>query len=606
MKRSLLILPLLGLLATGCASNDPTLDDGKNPGSEQDIVNGQFLSVSISSVGSGTRAGEQYKDGTDDENSVSSVRFYFFTATGEPASVKYNAPAVEGQDGTYQSYYDWEPDAEQNTSTDSNIEKIISATIIINSESKDKVPYSVIAVLNPSEEYKNESGDQNLSVSELTSIIKDYNTEALTKKNHFVISNSVYLDEYGVEQIAVPVSGHIFTSESLAKENPVEIYVERVVARLDLSVSMTPLEGKTNIFDTGVKYEIVNTAKEEISYDDNIYVKFLGWNVTAATASSNLIKSIDATWADDLFGVSNEPWNNPGKSRSFWAINPNGVAYNYGNFGQALPSESNPNNFAYTNSGNIANAKTNFGTIAAPSSVYLQENAAEFDKDGFCNAYNNTKVIIAAQLVQKDGTTPITLAEWGFNYYTEAGLRTLLAQELNIYKITKTTDAGDNTEKTIYTKIDASDLEFVTAGSLDSSIKSAEKTGRYYVHAQLKKQEGVKWALSNAEGTAESSYDEANDLVKMIPQAKIWNGGYTYYFFDIRHLGAAEKPGYNGVVRNHIYSANISALTGLGTPIYDPNEVIYPEKPTNDNSLIAAEIKVLSWRIVPMDIKLQW
>ena len=60
-------------------------------------------------------------------------------------------------------------------------------------------------------------------------------------------------------------------------------------------------------------------------------------------------------------------------------------------------------------------------------------------------------------------------------------------------------------------------------------------------------------------------------------------------------------------MRNHIYDANITKLTGLGTPVYNPDEIIYPEKPIDDEeTFIAAQINILSWRIVKNDVELDW
>ena len=91
--------------------------------------------------------------------------------------------------------------------------------------------------------------------------------------------------------------------------------------------------------------------------------------------------------------------------------------------------------------------------------------------------------------------------------------------------------------------------------------------------------------------------------------AKVWKNGYTYYYFDIRHLNGSETGdviGKYGVVRNHVYAANINSLAGLGTPVYNPGETIYPEHPTDDDTYIAAEIRILSWRIVNQNIDLEW
>lgn len=68
-------------------------------------------------------------------------------------------------------------------------------------------------------------------------------------------------------------------------------------------------------------------------------------------------------------------------------------------------------------------------------------------------------------------------------------------------------------------------------------------------------------------------------LAKQIGHAQIHKGGLTYYYFPIRHLGngGETNAGYYGVVRNHIYNCTITKIAGLGTAVYDPKEVIYPE-----------------------------
>ena len=86
---------------------------------------------------------------------------------------------------------------------------------------------------------------------------------------------------------------------------------------------------------------------------------------------------------------------------------------------------------------------------------------------------------------------------------------------------------------------------------------------------------------------------------------KVWNKGYTYFFTDIRHLGA-DGPAYLGVVRNHIYAVNFRTIAGFGTPVLDPNEPIYPEKPENQPDDIEVTINILSWRLVSQDYSVDW
>ena len=130
------------------------------------------------------------------------------------------------------------------------------------------------------------------------------------------------------------------------------------------------------------------------------------------------------------------------------------------------------------------------------------------------------------------------------------------------------------------------------------------------------------YCIGDAEGTVANTA-AANLSLKNLGHAKIWNGGDTYYYFDIRHLGVSDttttgepegeqvttttySPGYYGVVRNHIYDATINTLTGLGTPVYDPNETIYPEKPEGSDLFIGAQINILTWRVVASGVDLAW
>jgi hypothetical protein len=79
----------------------------------------------------------------------------------------------------------------------------------------------------------------------------------------------------------------------------------------------------------------------------------------------------------------------------------------------------------------------------------------------------------------------------------------------------------------------------------------------------------------------------------------------TYYWTDIKHLGAANKTGEFGVVRNHAYKVNITDIKGYGTPVYDGTTgFIVPDKPEDIKTYVAAEIRILSWRLVENDYPL--
>lgn len=73
----------------------------------------------------------------------------------------------------------------------------------------------------------------------------------------------------------------------------------------------------------------------------------------------------------------------------------------------------------------------------------------------------------------------------------------------------------------------------------------------------------------------------------IVDRALVWNSGMTYYYKEIMHLN-----GLNGVVRNHIYGVNVQKIAGLGTPVYKPDEIIYPETP--EEMIITSRLKSTS------------
>ena len=616
--RKLFLIHILVLFLAACSVEDSSLKDEERSGVMERADDNRFISISIISTGISSRAGDdtkydqndgpEYKDGQGAENDVYKVRFYFFTNSGDAAMVKYVAD-TNGEQSDYVSYYDWHPTAEDiQDSTNGNIEKILKAHIIIDVYQNDLLPFSVAAVLNPSERYKNSAGSENLSLDELCAVVRECNVKQLSQSSDangmFVMSNSVYASKTGVVMEAQPVADHIYATQDEAEDDPVVIYVERVMARLDLSVTIKALDDShPNVYNTGVSYNTVyDYTGDKPEYvgdtDGNIYVKFLGWNVTATPDKSRLMKHIDARWDEQLFGWTDEPWNDPQRFRSYWAVNPDDVEYRYGDFWYALNGTRN----------DLQDA--DFGFTA--KSVYLQENAAANNDNGMQEPYDNTKVIIAAQLVMGDGNTPVTIAEWGLNYYTLNGVKTVLADNLDLYRLTEV-DGGYK-----YEKIRPEDITFVTAGTQNPTIitpaenggapenTSEDNRGRYYVYPVLVN-DGSIWTLGKGdEAMLLDSYEAADEIVKRLGKVKIWDNGYTYYYFSIAHLGNKGFPGEYGIVRNHIYDAAITSLKGLGTPVYDPDETIYPEKPDNDDNMIAARIQVIKWRLVKKTIQVSW
>lgn len=546
--KHLLASMFAALLFAGCSNEDGLTPDKGNENNGEP----KFLTVSISATGGSlTRALDgTYEEGEQNENEVQKVRFYFFDQNG-------NAAKVKGENGD--SYLDV-TDVEEAGKDMNNVEKILESTLIIQTPQGDKIPTSVVAVVNPQEDPQDVT-----SLDKLNEIISNYNKT----EDGFIMSNSVYANgEKKME--TVDVAGHLYSNAEAAKQDPVIIHVERVLAKARLTVELTPN-------DNGV-YKTSSDASQKFD-DEEIYVKFLGWNVTATAEESRLMKEINPTWSSNLF-TSTILWNTADYHRSFWAVNPATMSYEWGNFADHAQS------IKHFDAGTGEEKKVNY--------TYLQENASDNYNEG-SNPTTPTQVIIAAQLVKEDGTTPIEFAEYAGERTTVEGLKKKYAAASGLW----TDIDGENGKRTI--TID--DIELKTA--TEAGVANQNTPGRYKVYAQLTAEAAQKnWYGSDAENASTVNADE---ILKGLGGAKVWADGYTYYYFDIRHLNDTQNGnGQYGVVRNHIYAANVTSLVGLGTPVYNPNETIYPEKTQDDDTYIAAQIRILSWRIVNQNIDLVW
>lgn len=543
--RTLFMSMVAGLAFVGC-SNEEDMTSGNNG-------EPQYLTVSVNATSTLTRANSlerDYEEGVGKENEVTNVRFYFFDADG-------NAAQVKGENGG--TYYDV---AMSGTDKDmDNVEKILTATLVIQTPAKDKVPASIVAVVNP----KSDLGEVE-SIAKLNEVIADHSSTT-----SFIMSSSVYAN--GTTKMeAVNVAGHLYTTPEAAEADPVIIHVERVLAKARLTVGLTA--------NANGVYKTSDDGSQKFG-DEEIYVKFLGWNVTATAKTSRLMKEINPSWPSNLFG-STPLWNTADYCRSFWAVNPTAMEYNYGSFNTA---------------GNPANAITAFDSNDGKINyTYLQENASDSYNDG-SDPTKPSQVIIAAQLVKADGNTPIVFAEYAGERTTTAGLINKYAAASGLWK-----DKEDGSGRI---GIEASDIELKTATEINAANQNTP--GRYKVYAQLTETAaGMTWYKSKE---ADATPVDANAELKGLGGAKVWKNGNTYYYFDIQHLNGASEgnvKGKKGVVRNHIYAAKINSLAGLGTPVYNPDEIIYPEKPEEDETFIAAQIRILSWRVVNQGIDLEW
>lgn len=533
MKLSKYLVGTLACALMAACSNEENVGSGSS-GQEE----GQLSYVAVNIVNAnptGSRVeGATYDDGSPDENEITKARFYLFKDdTGTAYEL---ANSVQGWSANYVEKNDLS--GTTLNPEDDNVEEIVNATLVFQGKNAE-LPTSIVAILNP----PTTLGTSKLSLSELQNKIENYGAST---KGNFIMTNSVYASgsTEKTEVAATNIVGKVATSEQDAKANPVDIYVERVVAKVQVKLTNTE-SGKEN------QYKVT-----EETTSPAVYAKVLGWAVTTDNRTSNLLKDIDPNWKDNTLGFT---WNDEPYFRSYWATTPSSITPTNDKSAQDIIDESKGEN-----ANNISVAR------------YCQENTL--------TTYH-TNIIVVAQLVNDDGSAHATYKYYGENYTSKNDILTLIANKYKETYYTKTTVPEG------YISIAPTDMEFKTS--------TASGVQDYEVVAQLKN--NVTIYTPKAEG----GYDPVDAATVNAELAKnpaqIAKDGYVYYFTPIKHLGSTGKPGEYGVVRNHIYNVTISDIKGYGTPIYDPDKVIVPTKPQDRETYIAARINILSWRVVNND-----
>lgn len=579
-------LALAGALMLGACSSSDDLKDGGATANEGK----SYIAVNIKSVGTtgaGTRAdgdytqgGGTYEDGTANEGAISKVRFFFFNSDG-------SAYIMKNKNVNY-----LELDASVSGGADhlQTIEGKTSAMLVIEGETKTAPAY-MIAVVNPQTLSLLE--DKAYRESQLRDEFTDNSfvkiaTDGTGNKQYgdFVMSNSVYA-ENGARVCASSVSGHVEENSTEATKNPVDIYVERVVAKATTNVNTdNGWEKITSGADAG-KYKIkVGKININAEHEKDVYAVVQGWGLADENGKAELEKQLElssSNWTSAILGI--DPWTTPDYHRCFWSAS---VAF-------TPASGTNPIvNHAFSA------FKTPFGTTP----LYTCPNTPTYTDftDGVNNKpYDNTltKVLVAAKLVYYDDANnphPADICKYrGMQILGADNVLKQVAKDHSEYWTVDPTNASK------HILLAYTDLEYTRtdlAGSVTDKLKS------YEVRPVLKA--GVKVYKKEPDGSfaTTDSNDELNTLLAESP-VQVRKDGMTYYYTPIRHLAQNKaEMGYYGVVRNHSYRITINTMSGFGTPVYNPDEVIDPVIPKDTETYLAARINVLSWRVVPSSVDL--
>ena len=551
MKLSRFLVGTLACTLFAACSNEE--NSAINSGQEE----GQLSYVAVNIVNAnptGSRVGGgEYENGEGPENAITKARFYLFDASGNPYTVTTNeAPGAVAAT----NYVDITTTLEDQGKDEPNVESIKKGVLVFKGTTTE-LPTSIVAVLNPPATL---TGSK--SLSDLQTAIADYSSTT-----SFVMSNSVYASE-GTEVVATDIVGKVAQSQADAEANPVDIYVERVLAKVRVAFSNADKENQYKVSEDG---------------EPAVYAKILGWAVTRTADKSNLLKDIDLAWNDMTLGFT---WNDEPFLRSYWATTPTTVTLEKKSQDEIINDQKPATPVGATN-------------ISVPR--YCQENT---------KADEHTEVVVVAQLVNEEGYPKPIYKYFGEEHDSEEDILTLIANKYNNVYYTRTVGASlpGGTEYEYES--------FITPDNIHFEATTPETGGEdYEAIAQLNDNalDGVTIYIENPDYTGSNEkYIALADAEATINKelaknpAQIATKGYVYYYTPIKHLGTATgSTGEYGVVRNHIYDVTITDIKGYGTPIFDPNKDIDTTHPSNEEVYIAARINVLSWRVVSSDVTLE-
>ena len=559
----------VALMMTACASDKDEIGGGTKPGSDP-----QYLAVNIVNVGATpTTRTTDYENGTAEESAITKVRFYFFNGDGSPYLIKNPGMGVEG--GGDKNWLEASPADDTTSSKPSQTEKITQTVLVINGV-QSAAPAAIVAVVNPgtveATTLQNEKGGDVMRLSELRySAVgsKFYKKDAKGKVSDFVMSNSVYVNA-GEDVCASLVAGHVTTSAESAKAKAVDLYVERVVAKVTADVDNEAFELGNGTNWDNTKYGTKKPVGKSGDYD--VYAVIEGWGLASENGKAEVEKQVNKTWADGILGFT--PWTTSDYHRCFWEKS---VGFDAG-LGANPPV--NP-------TFNQLNAKIR-------DVLYTLPNTPESKVTDLKNN-DLTKLAVAATLRYKDASNNWHYAEiCRYNGVSILGIDNLKRQvALTFSQYYTSTDA------TNYTQLSKDDIDF----------KDPDATTQQYLVTPTLADgaAGTKYYTKTTTGTTPTftEVDKATVLGAIeADKAEIRKDGRAYYYVPIKHLGNTGGIAEYGIVRNHFYKITLSVITGFGTPVYDPSKVVVPAVPTYQDTYLAARVQVLQWRVVNQNASL--
>lgn len=643
----------LGLVFTACKSDDLTIEENNGNGVAETA---QTLYVKMAIKGgnqAGTRAGTDGNpvEGTVDfdkgegESEVQNAYFVFYdnngNVVGDYVQVDLKNPTTAPTpDGTVESYY----------------ESVVSVGI----RKGENNPTQVVCYINPTTPVDLTKPLYEIQTVTRKAVTRtDGNTTLFPMSNSvYYGSNAGEI----APTIAVPINAdQLFDSKDAAlaaTDKTIEVFVERYAAKLAFShKDVNPFTTTSTVYatdGTSTDPEVVLTfVPERWALNAEAKETFVIKSFRMPNAAGGIMTD-NYTWAaaNEVINKNsgNWVWNNPAYHRSYWACSPayftaeypevasdvdpavlhqkyytyaeleNGAGFEAGN--------TTPQYFKETTVGRKALDSENpqaavasvilvghyeltvAGGDAVKSAFYTYSRGKSTEKPG---------VYFPAQT----GTANSTVAGGGsmmMRFLQE--LTCLYKREGEVYTRFNPNNAADLATLVGALEIKRPDADVIGEMKVPSRYLTLQLTGTGFDNIYVANGDGYK---AIGDGENKISQTEANQVI--MQQVQFCNyyastedatnanaGGKAYFNIPVLHYGwyrasnghtATSKIDWSnlqvgdlGMVRNHSYSVNVTAIKGLGTAISDYEAPIVPPADTKEQ-YVSYKVNILKWAVVP-------
>lgn len=617
MKTKLFLGLAAGMLLASCAQKE-NLTPSSSGVVEFDQT--RYLSVSLSSPASATKG---FEDGDASESVVKELIFVFYDKDGNPT-------------GNLKTFHDSELDNAFKPSGNANVTKFWTSVVPIEMLQGQTVPAYVMCYVNPID-------PRNLSKWSLLEIEADKRQAVVGNDNTFPMTNSVY---YGTDPLtgrvgrlmATPVkSDQLFDSESAAQAaaesgQALDIYVERYAAKIGIDLPSNAIQ---DYEIGGHSLTFVPEFWRPNAIDEEMFVTKTFGLRPAEGEEFDPTKTPSYDEMNKAFAVPGwTDWNDETNHRCYWACSPSYYNNTYPRVSDDVDDLENRRNdyslkyFSYNEIAGDTKSKkydNGFSTAGVDGYFYSRETTTAIEaindvQNGNPAAAVASAVIVGHYLVDGQPASTFYLDTHNKKYFgsEEEAKAMLLARQGIVFTDSEGKNIASDESAAFFTVEHPKAAvrgETPVAGRYVTLQLTESAIGHLYIYGGVNDTRDVIYTEVTAENIAEVN----KQLWSQVNTLEIFNNGRGFFNIPIRHLGfdAArcitaegkydwEKAyrGDYGIVRNHVYSSNVTGIKGLATGLRSDDQPIVPPK-DDVNYYVAARLNILAWNVVtPWDVEL--